>query len=309
MTACVIAIDVGGTAIKAGIVDAHGELVRSVSRPTDRASGPDGVLAQIVSIAQELADKARADGLAPQAVGVVVLGLTDDDAGIAVLSANARWRNVPVRDAVAEKTSLPVAFGHDVRAGGLAEAVLGAGRGAGDHLFLAIGTGVAGAIMLGEQPYVGTGFAGEIGHIAVDSPAAGPCGCGGTNCLETVASGSALVRRYAEETGEQIDASEVASRAAAGDAVAAKIWQDLVDSLASGLVMYLSLLAPELIVVGGGLAAAGEQLLQPLRDALAERAGFQRVPEIVPAQLGERAGCLGAGLMAWQHIGRPVVPS
>lgn len=303
---CVIAVDVGGTAIKAGLVDERGELLSASSTPTDASAGADGVLAQIVERAQQLQAEATQAGRTPLAVGLAVLGLTDDESGVAVLSANAGWRDVPMREPLREKTQLPVAFGHDVRAGGLAEAVLGAGRGAGDHLFLAIGTGLAGAVMLGGEPYRGTGFAGEIGHIEVDSPSAGPCGCGGTNCLETVVSARALARHYADRTDERVNADVVAARAAAGDAVAGELWQELVDALAAGLRMYCSLLAPGLIVVGGGFAAAGEQLLEPLRAALKHRLSFQKVPVLVPAELGEQAGCQGAGLLAWQLVGRPV---
>lgn len=306
MSDCVIAIDVGGSAIKAGIVDERGGLHLSRSVPTDQTTGADGVVAQIVACTQELETAAAREGRTPVAIGLAVLGLTDDEAGIAVLSANAGWRDVPVRQLLGEKTSLPVAFGHDVRAGGLAEAVLGAGRGMGDHLFLAIGTGLAGAIMLGGEPYRGTGFAGEIGHIEVDSPSAGPCGCGGTNCLETVVSARALARHYAERTGERVDAAEVAVRVEGGDPHARELWEELVDALAAGLTMYCSLLAPGLIVVGGGFAAAGERLLEPLRERLAARLSFQKRPTLVPAELGEHAGCLGAGLFGWQLAGRPV---
>ncbi|WP_038044365.1 ROK family protein [Thermocrispum agreste] len=306
MSECVIAVDVGGTAIKAGLVDPTGTLHAPRSVPTDRAAGADGVVGQVVACIQELETGARRAGHTPVAVGVAVLGLTDDEAGIAVLSANMGWRDVPFRALLQEKTALPVAFGHDVRAGGLAEAVLGAGRGAGDHLFLAIGTGVAGAIMVGGEPYRGTGFAGEIGHIEVDSPSAGPCGCGGRNCLETVVSARALAQHYAERTGEQVTAAEVAARVDAGDEHARQLWAEMVDALAGALCMYCSLLAPELIVVGGGLAEAGPRLLEPLRARLAERLSFQKRPRLVPAELGERAGCLGAGLFAWQRVGRPV---
>jgi glucokinase len=303
---CVIAIDVGGTAIKAGLVDHDGTLHLPRSVPTDRAAGADGVVGQLVASIQELDIAARRQGHTPVAVGVAVLGLTDDEAGIAVLSANMGWRDVPLRALLQEKTSLPVAFGHDVRAGGLAEAVLGAGRGAGDHLFLAIGTGVAGAIMVGGEPYRGTGFAGEIGHIEVDSPSAGPCGCGGRNCLETVVSARALAQHYAERTGEQVTAAEVAARVDSGDDHARELWAEMVDALAGALCLYCSLLAPELIVIGGGLAEAGPRLLEPLRARLVERLSFQKKPRLVQAELGERAGCLGAGLFAWQRVGRPV---
>lgn len=306
-SSCVIAIDVGGTAIKAGLVDERGRLLIPRGTPTDQAGGADGVVAQLISICAELESAALGSGLRPLAVGVAVLGLVDDESGVAVLSANLGWRDVPMRAQLASKIELPIAFGHDVRAGGLAEAVLGAGRGVGDHLFLAIGTGVAGAIMTGGKPYLGTGHAGEIGHIVVD-PDGAQCGCGGRGCLETVASARAIARRYAERSGERVPAAEVANRLAAGDPEAAAVWDEAVDALASALATYVSLFAPERVVVGGGLAASGDFLLSALRTRLEQRLSFQHLPSLVPAELGEQAGCLGAGLLAWQLLDRPVLP-
>lgn len=305
---CVIAVDVGGTAIKAALVGDQGQVLHSHCVPTDQAGGADGVIDQIATIVTDLESVAARSGWNPLAVGVAVLGLVDDEAGVAVLSANLGWRDVPIRRLLEKRIRLPLAFGHDVRAGGLAEAVLGAGRGAGDHLFLAIGTGVAGALMIGGMPYVGSGYAGEIGHVVVD-PDGRVCGCGGRGCLETVASASAIARAYGDSTGETVAAAEVAARAAAGDEVAERIWARAVDALAVGLAVYVSLLAPPLVVIGGGLATSGDQLLVPLRRRLAEVLSFQRQPEIVPARLGDQAGCLGAGLLAWLALGREVSPS
>lgn len=306
-SSCVIAIDVGGTAIKAGLVDERGGLLVSRGTPTDQVGGADGVIAQVISICAELESAALASGLRPLAVGVAVLGLVDDEAGVAVLSANLGWRDVPMRALLERKIELPIAFGHDVRAGGLAEAVLGAGRDAGDHLFLAIGTGVAGAIMIGREPYLGTGHAGEIGHI-VSEPGGTPCGCGGRGCLETVASARAIARRYARRSGEQVAAAEVARRSAAGDPEAAAVWDEAVDALAAALAAYVCMFAPERVVVGGGLAASGEHLLSALRTRLEQRLSFHHMPLVVPAELGEQAGCLGAGLLAWSLLDRPVRP-
>lgn len=301
-SACVIAIDVGGTAIKAGLVDRGGTVLHSYGAPTDLAGGADGVITQIIAVAGELEAAAAARGLVPQAVGVVVLGLVDDDAGVAVLSAAAGWRDVPMRALLADKIDLALAFGHDVRAGGLAEAELGAGRGSAAHFFLAIGTGICGASVIDGRPYIGTGYAGEIGHVRVE-PDGRACGCGGRGCLETVASARAIARRYQERTGRTADATEVAARVAAGDEVAAAVWDEAVDALAGALAAYVSLLAPDRIVIGGGLAQAGEWLLGPLRERLRSRLSFQRMPDVVPAELGDQAGCIGAALLAWEVVG------
>lgn len=306
-TECVIAIDVGGTAIEAALVDERGGMLSPTSTPTVRNRAADDVVGQVTEIVRNSEAVAAERGRTPLAVGVAVLGLVDDEAGVAVLSANLGWRDVPIRALIEKTTTLPVAFGHDVRAGGLAEAVLGAGQGVWDHLFLAIGTGVAAAIVLDGRPYVGTGYAGEIGHIVVDAEGT-ECGCGGRGCLESIASASAIARRYARRTGTNVAAAEVAARAAAGDPQAVAVWDEAVDALAVGLAAYVSLLAPQRVVVGGGLAGAGDQLLEPLRARLAERLSFQRTPELLAAALGEQAGCLGAGLLAWQLVGKPVRP-
>lgn len=302
---CVVAVDVGGTSVKAAVVDARGTANAAVTVPTSR--GAEQVADQVAALADELTDAVHARGLAPVALGVVTPGLVDEHSGTVLLAGNLGWRDAPMRALVEKRVDLPVAFGHDVRAGGLAEAVLGAGRDAGDHLFLAIGTGIAGAVMLGGTAYSGGGYAGEIGHIVVE-PGGDACACGARGCLEATASARAIARRYALRTGERVAAAEVAARAVAGDVHAVAVWDAAVIGLAEALRVCLCVLAPELIVVGGGLATSGDQLLEPLRARLAERLTFQRVPHVVAAELGERAGCLGAGLLAWHAIGREVRP-
>jgi glucokinase len=236
----------------------------------------------------------------PAAIGLVVPGVVDEAAGLAVFSANLGWRDLPLRDLLEERTGLPVAFGHDVRAGGLAEGALGAARGVRDFLFLALGTGVAGAAVLDGRPYAGGGYAGEIGHVVVE-PGGRECGCGARGCLETVASAGAIAARY----GHGATAAQVAARCAAGDPDARRVWREAVDALAGALAMYVGALAPAAIVVGGGLAEAGDQLLAPLGAALDERLTFQRRPRLCRAALGDQAGRLGAALLAWELAGVP----
>jgi glucokinase len=285
---CVIALDLGGTTLKAGLVGETGETLHALQRPSRREQGPDAVVAGLCAVAEELA--ADAD---PAAIGLVVPGVVDETAGIAVYSANFGWRDLPLRARLEERTGLPVAFGHDVRAGGLGEAALGAARGVRDFLFLALGTGIAGAAVLDGRPYAGGGYAGEIGHVVVE-PGGRECGCGARGCLETVASARAIAERYGAS------AAEVAERCAAGEPRAHAVWQRAVDALADALAMYVSVLAPELIVVGGGLSEAGDQLLRPLDAALGERLTFHRRPRLCRAALGDQAGRLGAALLAWE---------
>jgi glucokinase len=208
------------------------------------------------------------------------------------------FRDVPLRELARTRLGLPTALGHDVRVGGLAEARLGAGRDAGHVLFVAIGTGIAAAHVVGGSAAAGAhGAAGEIGHILV-RPDGPRCGCGRPGCLEAVASAAAIGRRYAELAGVPATAAEVADRAAGGEPLAGRVWREAVEALADGLATGQALFDVATIVIGGGLAQAGPRLLDPLRAALRERLTFHREPRLVAAALGDEAGCLGAALLA-----------
>ncbi|MGN9810563.1 ROK family protein [Micromonospora sp. BQ11] len=298
MTDLVVALDVGGTGMKCALVRPDGTAVHTERHPTDAGRGPDAVVDTILEVAEGLAGKARAEGHTPVAVGVAVPGVVDEAAGVAVWSANVGFRDVPLRDLVGARLGLPAALGHDVRAGGLAEARLGAGRDAGHVLFIAIGTGIAAAHIVGGAAVTGAhGAAGEIGHILV-RPDGPRCGCGRPGCLEAVASASAIGRRYSELAGAAVTAAEVAERAAAGEELAGRVWREAVEALADGLATGQALFDVETVVVGGGLIRAGAQLLDPLRAAVHERMTFHREPRLVAAALGDEAGCLGAALLA-----------
>ncbi|MDG4784167.1 ROK family protein [Micromonospora sp. WMMD961] len=330
----VVALDVGGTGMKCALVRPDGVVVRTERHPTDAGRGPAAVVATVLDVAEGLADKARADGLTPIAVGIAVPGVVDEARGVAVWSANVGFRDVPLRDLAVRRLGLPTALGHDVRVGGLAEARLGAGRGAGHVLFVAIGTGIAAAHVVDGQAAVGAhGAAGEIGHILV-RPDGPRCGCGRPGCLEAVASAAAVGRRYAELAGAAaelagaaaelagaaadapvsaaelagaaahapVSAAEVAERAAAGEPLAGQVWQETVEALADGLASGQALFDVATIVLGGGLAQAGDRLLTPLRAALHERMTFHREPQLVAAALGDEAGCLGAALLAMDAV-------
>lgn len=259
----------------------------------------------ILDFAAELrAHGIRAHGEPASAAGVAVPGIVDEAEGIAAYAANLGWRDVPLRALLAERLGgVPVALGHDVRTGGLAEGRLGAGRGADRFLFVPLGTGIAGAIGIDGKVEAGAhGFAGEIGHIVV-RPGGAECPCGQRGCLERYASASAVSRAWAEASGgPDADAADCAKAVASGDERAVRVWEEAVDALADGLVTALTLLDPRTLIIGGGLAEAGETLFTPLREAVRRRVTFQKLPSLVPAALGDTAGCLGAGLLAWDLI-------
>jgi glucokinase len=301
--AVLVALDVGGTGMKCALVRPDGTIHHAERHPTLAERGPDAVIGTILDVAEGLAKRARNDGLEPTATGIAVPGVVDEENGIAVWAANIGFRDVPLRDLVADRLAMPAALGHDVRVGGVAEARLGAGRGHSHVLFVAVGTGIAAALVVRGTGYGGAhGAAGEVGHIVV-RPDGNPCGCGGRGHLEAYASARAIGRRYAELSGQAgATALDVVTRAGRGEELAATVWREAVDTLADGLVIAQGLYDVNALVVGGGLAEAREALLEPLREAFRERLTFQRMPEIVRAELGDNAGCIGAALLAHDHL-------
>ncbi|WP_442811113.1 ROK family protein [Streptomyces sp. NBC_01217] len=295
--------------MKAALVGADGALLYEARRATGRERGPDAVVESILTFAADLRAYGEEHlGESAVAAGVAVPGIVDAENGIAVYASNLGWRDVPMRELLGERLGgVPVALGHDVRTGGLAEGRIGAGRGADRFLFVPLGTGIAGAIGIAGTIESGAhGYAGEIGHIVV-RPDGPECGCGQRGCLETLASASAVTRAWAAASGDPTaDAADCAKAVESGDPAAVEVWRNAVDALAAGLVTALTLLDPGTLIIGGGLAEAGETLFTPLRAAVEERVTFQKVPHIVPAALGDTAGCLGAGLLAWDLLSTEV---
>jgi glucokinase len=294
----VVAIDVGGTGMKCALVDARGNVVHTERHATGAERGPEAVVGTILDIAAGLGERARAGGDRLVAAGIAVPGVIDEANGVAVWSANVGFRDVPLRHLLQERLGVPATLGHDVRAGGLAEARLGAGQEFDHVLVVPIGTGIAAAHVVHGKAFAGAhGAAGEIGHIIV-RPGGRPCGCGAAGCLEAEASASAIGKAYTARTGHPATAADVVRQAGLGDPDAVAVWGEAIDALADGLRTGLTLYDPEVIVIGGGLAEAGEALLGPLDKALAGKLTFQYRPAMVRAALGDAAGCLGAALLA-----------
>lgn len=298
MTDVVVAMDVGGTTVKGALVGPDGAARYVRRQPTGAEQGPDGALASITGMARKLLRRALIEGLTPRALGIVVPGLVDEASGTALWSANIGFTDLPLRDLLADQLRLPVAVGHDVRAGGLAESRLGAGRGSDNLLFVAIGTGIAAAHVLHCRVSAGhNAAAGEIGHLVVrpDGPA---CRCGNRGCLEALASATAVSRRYGELTGSSATAAQIVRRLPR-DAAARQTWHETIEALADGLRVAQIVLDPQLVVIGGGLAGAGDALITPLRTALDQRRHPAMVnPRLVRTDLGDLAGCLGAAQLA-----------
>jgi glucokinase len=305
------AIDLGGTFAKGAIVDEAGTILYEQSVPTDREAGPRAVIDRMGDFAASLVDRVREQtGDNPPAFGFASPGIVDETAGVAVFSANIGWRDVPLRSILAERIGIPVVLSHDVRAGGVAEAVLGAGRDSNTVLVVPVGTGIAGALIVDGQPYRGGhGASMELGHIPVPG-FNGPCPCGRRGCLERYSSASAIGERYREAVADSglpvladADSKLVGELTAAGDPIAAQVWDSAIAALGDALVTASTLLDPDLIVIAGGLSLAGDALLEPLQirfDATPPLSGAHI--EIRAAQLGNQAGVMGAAYLA-AHAG------
>lgn len=296
----VLGLDVGGTALKAIAVAEDGTVLRQAQAPTDRGAGYEAVIDNAVGLLDTLRGALRYDGHTPQSLGVVVPGIVDEAAGVASFSANLGWYEVPIRRLLESRLGLPVTLGHDVSAGALAEGAIGSARGVSEYAFLAIGTGIAAALVLDGRLWRGAhGRAGELGHVQVDAAGA-LCECGKRGCLETIASAAAIALRYnaRASAGPDLDAAGVWTRRSERDAVAMEVWDEAIDALARALAEMQTLIDLDLIVLGGGLARAGEELLERLASAISRRLAFEHRPQMVLGALGDQAGCIGAAMLA-----------
>ncbi|UFU04339.1 ROK family protein [Ruania suaedae] len=279
-----LGIDIGGTTIKIGRVGADGTLTETRTVPTPR---DPHALADVVA--------AEVDRTPEPVIGVVNPGIIDERTGVVTFAANLGWRDLPLQAILERRLGRRVLLGHDVRAGALAESLWGAGA-AGDMLFMPLGTGIASALVI-DGVVRGTGWSGEVGQVLVPDPGRP----GARIQFEQIASASALAARYAAITGSadvSAGARGVLERLSAGDTAAADVVRTAIEVLADLLADAAGLLGPTPVVLGGGLAEAGDAVLEPLRAALAQRLPAELRPPLRAAVLGSWAGCLGAGALA-----------
>jgi glucokinase len=301
----VIGVDVGGTKILAGIVDQDGHVVRSSVTPTPTRSQADFLAGLESAIAALLDDWEVRDGVS--ALGLGLPSVIDQRAGEALSSVNIPLTGVPVREQLAERFALPVELDNDGNAAAIAESSIGVGRGTRHLVMLTLGTGIGGGLILDGRPYRGaTGGAAELGHIVVEHGGP-PCQgtCTGHGHLEAVVSGGAAHRVARELLGPDASAHELIDLARAGDPPAADALDIMGHYLGSGLASIVNIFEPELIVLGGGFAAAAaDLLLPPAREVLAvegRRPSSERV-RVELAHLGVEAGMVGAALVALEAV-------
>lgn len=300
-----IGVDLGGTNIKGGVVNLQGQVLRRMSLETLSQEGPGRVLDQIAHLVQELKGREKIRG-----VGMGCPGLVEPTLGIVRDPPNLKgWKEVNVKGNLEDRLRLKVEVANDVNAAALGELHFGAGRGMNDFICITLGTGVGGGLILDGKLFTGRrGAAGEIGHMPVDI--FGPrCRCGNSGCLERYVGAEYIVARAQEKLRDnprsllsslgkdvKLTPKLIAEAAQRGDGLAKEVFREtgeIVGALLSGVVNLLNL---ELIIVGGGVARAGELIFGPMRKALEERTmngEIQRV-RIVTTLLGEDAGLIGA---------------
>ncbi|MGH3473063.1 MAG: ROK family glucokinase [Nocardioidaceae bacterium] len=310
--ALTIGVDVGGTKIAAGVVDAAGRIIEEVRRETP-ARASDATVAAIIDVVQGLTEQHPI-----AAVGIGAAGFIDADRSTVLFAPNLSWRDVPLRQAVEEAAGVPVVVENDANAAAWGEFVFGSGKDDDDLLLVTVGTGIGGGLVADHRLYRGAfGIAAEIGHMRV-VPGGHRCGCGNLGCWEQYASGSALVREarafaaagtpmaadllaLANGDASAIDGPMITLAATQGDAWAIELLESAGRWLGEGIASLAAVLDPGVVSIGGGVAEAGELLLEPIRAAFrAQLTGrrFRPELEIRQATLGNRAGLIGAADLA-----------
>lgn len=309
----VIAIDLGGTKLAAGVVDREGTVLRRTEHPTETSS-QDALLAQIDGAIEELMNGEVG------ALGIGIPSLIDQRAGQAGSSVNVPLTGVHLRDQLATRFGVPVALENDANAAALAEHRFGAGRGTGHMVLLTLGTGIGGGLILNGELYRGSlGTAGELGHITIDLDGSRCQGtCPGFGHLEVLASGTAA-DRLAEDVararptsglgralaeGRDVDPRLTVELAKSGDPDAREVLDTIGYRLGVGIASYVNIFNPELVVVGGGFSRAGDLVLEPARKVVAERAlpPARDAVRIELAVLGPEAGLIGAAVVGFEAL-------
>jgi glucokinase len=319
VAAPVLALDIGGTKLAAGVIAPTGEALGEEREATNPAASPAEILEALFELSETSIDRAGAKWRDLGAVGVSFGGPVDYPQGRTVTCHHLPgWEAVPLRDLVSERAGLPVVMDNDANAAALGEATFGAARGCEHVLYLTVSTGIGGGLVLGGRVYRGANsMAGEIGHtlVAPDGP---ECTCGRRGCLEAVAAGPGIARaaREALAAGEpsalqdipqrEITAKHVAE-AAASDALAARVMAQAGECLGLGIAGAVNLINPQIVVIGGGVAEAGEVLLAPVRESVRQHAVAESVRDlrIVAGELRERGGLLGAAALALTETAQP----
>ena len=307
-----IGIDLGGTNIAVGVVNERHEIIAHTSVPTLARRTPQAVIHDMGDAVQAALDQAGLTAADCASIGVGSPGTCDSERGVVVRAYNLGWHEVPVCAMLAERFGIPARLSNDANCAALAETVAGAAIGCRNMVLITLGTGVGGGIIIDGKIYAGMRSAGaELGHtlLVLDGE---PCTCGRRGCWEAYASATALIRQtrraaadhpeslLAAVPAERIDGRTAFDAAQRGDAAAQAVIDRYCEYVAAGLTDLVNGLAPEMILLGGGISRQGEGLLSPIREYVATHCFGQRqgaIPVIAQAKLGNEAGIIGAAAL------------
>lgn len=311
-----LGIDLGGTFIKAGVVDKDGNILHKVSLSTEVEKGAEHIVSQIAKAAAQAADAAGVPLSSLQCAGIASPGTADREKGVIVYCSSMPFLNFPLAQKVAARTGIDKVYvENDANAAAWGESVFGAAKGYQNSVMLTLGTGIGGGIMIGGSIYAGANFAAaEVGHMVID-PAGPECQCGRKGCFEKLASATALIRFTREEMAKhpdsvmwrlchndlsQVDAKISFDARRLGDEGGTRATEKFIYYLSLGITNIINLLQPEIITIGGGVSNEGDYLLNPVREIIAKKQ-YSRYSEkktiVQKAALGNDAGVIGAAML------------
>lgn len=310
-----IGIDLGGTDIKAGLLDQQYRMVHKLSVPTDAKRGFEAVVADMAALAKEAAAR---EGLSIgdfDCVGVGTPGCTNPNTGLLVFSNNTDWKNVPLRERLHQHLGVPIFIGNDANCAIIGEAVAGAAKGCKNALLFTLGTGVGGGLIYQGKLFTGAdGMGAEFGHMTMVHGGV-RCTCGNYGCIESYASVSGLIRQtresmaahpasamheYTRLKGGKVTGRTAFDCAKQGDEAALEVVDQYIEYVATGLGGYVNVFRPEIVIVGGGISNEGEYLMKPLNEKMQKHVFACDVigaPPVVAAALGNDAGIIGAAYL------------
>ena len=308
-----IGIDLGGTGIKIGVVDESGAILSQGETPTLAGRPYEDIIADMGRCMLDVMARGGFEEKDIASIGVGIPGVADEKTGHVIFCTNLGWSDVPLRTELQKYLNKPVYIDNDATVAGFAESICGVSAGCHSSVFMTLGTGVGGGIVINGKPYSGVhGIGSEIGHMIIKMDGE-PCTCGNLGCMEAYCAASALTRdgrramqahpesMLAEQTGGdpgKITPKLVTDCAKAGDAAAKAVFDTYIEHLSSACASVYNILDPEVLAIGGGLSAAGPFLFDPLQEKVSKKCFYATRGKLVPAVLGNEAGMVGAALLA-----------